>query len=59
MTRLRETFATDGAREGLLSGVHPYVTHKFVQFAEGFHAVWALVGHLGLLCMCALVPLQF
>lgn len=57
MARLREAFPTDGAREGLLSGVHPFVTNKFVQFAEGFLAVRALVRHLGLLRVRALVPL--
>lgn len=57
VARLRETLPADGAGEGLLSRVHPNVTHEFVEFAEGLHAVRALVGHLGLLGVRALVPL--
>lgn len=42
--QLSEGFSTDVAEEGLLAGVHPRVTDEFVEFAEGLHAVHALMG---------------
>lgn len=36
---LGEAFPTDGTRERLLTGVHPLVTHKLVEFTECLFAV--------------------
>lgn len=55
--QLGKPFSADVAEEGFLSGVHPGVTDKFVEFAEGLHAVHALMGLPRLLGVCALVPL--
>lgn len=55
--QLSKPFSTDVAEEGFFSGVHPGVTDKFVEFAEGLHAVHALMGLPRLLGVCALVSL--
>lgn len=44
VAHLRKGFPTDVAEKGFLSGVHPRVTDKFVEFAEVLHAVDALIG---------------